>query len=98
MACSSKPRARENEIVVHAVQEIERLQDEIVGRHVLRMLPHGPHQLPFADLWRNRSDDADGDAILQGEQIVEVAVILIGTNDIARFGVAELGSNPEAAS
>ena len=82
-------------IVVHAIQQIDRLQDKIVGGQVLRMRAQRPHQLPLAHLRRDRSDDADGDAILKGEEIAKVAFVLVGTDEFSRFGVTELGADTQ---
>ncbi len=60
---------------------------------LLGMFPHGAIQLTFADMRRDGSDHAHGNAVLQIEQIRQLAVQPIGPDQMARLRFIQLHRN-----
>ena len=60
-------------------------------------LRRGPHQFVLEHVRCDRADDAGRDAVLQVEQVAKLALVLVGPDDRAGFGIAELGRDPQPA-
>src|SRR5262245_40460587 len=55
------------------------------------MLAHRSQQFPLAHARCDLSDDADGNPILKGKELAQVALVQIRSNAFARYSVAEFG-------
>ncbi len=62
------------------------------------MLAQRFFQFAVAHIRRNRLDYALGNAVLKVEQIIELALVLVGVDYFARGCVAEFGTNSQASS
>ncbi len=80
----------EERTVVHPIELIESLQRKIVGCHAARMLAHAAAEFALAHMRRDRANDPHGDAVLQVEQIRQVAVEPVRPNQVTRLGFAKL--------
>lgn len=61
----------------HPVDEVDRLHHQVVGIHALWTLAQCPPELSLADVGGETPNDASRNAVLQVEQLGELAVVTI---------------------
>src|SRR4029453_6365366 len=76
---------------------VESLQHEVICRQALRGSPPCPQKLPLSNVWCHRTDDANRDASLQLEQIVEFTLIHVRADHSASLSVTELCLDVQAS-
>src|SRR6476620_5209155 len=83
--CSLKQTSRTRKSrIIESIERLHCLQDKIIRGHVLRMLAQRFFQFAVAHIRRNRLDYALGNAVLKVEQIIELALVLVGVDYFAR--------------
>ena len=65
---------------------------------ILGLLAHRPDKLALLDVRGDGPHDAHRDPALELEQIGEAALVLVGADNGAGLGVAQLGADPETAA
>ena len=73
-------------------------QNEIIGIQIFWPLPFDALDLRFTQARLDRTDDVQGDFVLEGENVVERTVISFGPDMNAGFGLDQLAGDPHMAA
>src|SRR5581483_12127927 len=91
-----KQRSCTGEIIkVHAIDQIDRLHDEIVSVHAFRTLPKGAAELRLPDMRRDAPYYAGGNARLKLEEFRYRAIVAISPDNRAGLNVRQFSRDTQ---
>src|SRR3546814_91988 len=79
----------------HALVEAERAHHESPGVDAVRLLAGGAQALLGVEVGLHRGHDVLGDVVLDGENVLQLAVVLLGPDVLAGLGVDELNGDAQ---
>src|SRR5919106_2851114 len=85
-------------LALHLVDHAQGADDEPPGIDAVRLFARGPKTLLGVEEGLHRGHDPFGDVILNGEDVLQLAVVLLGPDMLAGFGVDQLAGDADAAA
>ncbi len=93
-----KPPGPGEAVGIHLVELVEALEQQVVARQARRVLAQGPLQLALAHMRREVADQLEGDGVLEGEDLVDEALVMVGADDRAGAALDQRGADPQPAA
>ena len=93
-----QPSGTGETVWVHLVEQVEGLEQQVIGGHVMGMLTQSPAQLALANMGRDGPDELERDAVLQLEELGHLAIVVIGADHRAVLVGDEFGADPDMAA